>query len=68
MAFYISSILTAMFVGFIADACGRRPILVILYIINVIGFICNLVSAYTLSYTWLLIGRLIAGYINSLKK
>ena len=61
LAFYVSSILTGMFVGFIADSCGRRPVLMILYLINVVGFILNLISAYKLSYAWLLAGRLIAG-------
>jgi MFS family permease len=76
LAFYASSILTGMFVGFIADALGRRyvyswisvllilnsPVLIFLYAVNLIGFILNLYSAYVASYKMLVISRIVAGY------
>ncbi len=57
----VSGFITGMFVGFIADSLGRRPVLFVLYFINAIGFGINLMSAYNLSYTWLVIGRIVAG-------
>ena len=63
LAYYAASIITGMFIGFIADACGRRPVLIILYTINVLGFSINLLSAVYKSYTLLVIGRLAAGLV-----
>ena len=60
-SFYVSNIATCMLASWFAEQYGRRLAMFVMYSINIVAYVLNLISYYTLYYPYLLTARIVSG-------